>query len=413
MVNQYRRRFLKTASVAGVTGLAGCTDLLNGEDSSTTLTPTDTPVGSASYGINTDESIDFTETDDLELHLERNVGEETELLEENDVTVKDAHVIRNHSKYNEETLQEAGLYQEIQEELEYQGNGEWALPDTAVLAGNTTLNIEIETDGQQYQLQKQLTVQKNPEETLQDTWIEDQELFQQLRTEYTQDQLDRTHTYNRNDDVNWGGIAEKVKQTTEEKYDLEDMDKENRIQRYAYEWINQARDAIGMEPSSQAIWLARTKETIFPEIQATSLDNNGHNTTLGWDKEQEKMRHTETARGGNTVYPPANAGWPRDNPDETPLWGPEDNLEQAIRTHLELIQLSGDGHEGYDVIDEFGQNIRFRNGYLEDSMITFREGGEPEQIEYLNELGLSAELSPSVQYTVDGTATDPETTATV
>lgn len=361
---------------------------------------------SLEYNLRTSipEEVDFEQIEylPLEIYVERTLNGETEILKPENLEIN-GKTKRNHPKYGDDRLKEAGLFNEIQQ-LEPLSEHHWKITKDRLIAGDNQLKLTIQYEDPDYDtesksiIEEELTVNKNDDEILEDTWLNDHKLWEELRQNHIEQQLNREIIYGSNR-VIWGEIAEDIKETVPEKYEIEDMVREEKIHRYAFEWISRARDAVSGAPSGQANYLAHTLEHIFDHVTAGAMPNAGHHTVIAHFHDENKTYHVETARGGITTHPPAENGWTAGNPEKTPLWETETALGAGQSTLIGMVRL-GDWYNDTDIVsDEF----------VIDTMTAIREDTDavPGLIDFMQELALTTEFSPEIDYEITGTAEKP------
>lgn len=420
-----RRTLLKAAGAGTISGVAGCTSHLEEDDSRTEPESGETAEEhhdddqtqdeadgdepsteySLQYSIENEADLTVDEYLEVELYIEKQEDGETETLEP-DTLELNSYNIREHDEYSEDLLREVGLYQE--NSLEHIEENTYRIPGTQLLPGKTQVNIQIELEDpehnqtQDHHLQETVQIQKTPEQTQKDTWIQNPELYKKLREQHVENELDdHVHVNSRWD--TWKELGDDVKVTTEDRFNLEEMDREEKTHRYAYTWITKTREAIGAQPSGQANYLANILEgVIYDNVTAGRMNNLGHNTVLLHFHDENKTYHVETGRGGITAHPPRENGWTSGNPDKTPLWETENNLGQAQSTLIEMSKLGGWKNDVNHVDDQF----------LVDAMTALRDDTDvvPGLIQDFQELALTTELSPTIDYKITGTAEEPEFT---
>ncbi len=361
-----------------------------------------TPKYQAAIGFK-ENGTDLTDKDQFEIgiDIQRTLDGETETLPQENISNITGYTVRKHPDYSEELLQQAGLSTEV--ELEHTEGNIYTTTKDEVLAGNTTLNLEITAEDPEYgrkitrSLEKELQIHKTPEETLKDTWTEDQELYDQLRNTYLEKRLGKGvgGKYD-----TWGELGEAAMRTAHEEWDADtEEDWEEKLKFHAGEWISHAGNAIGGtgQPSGQANFEAFTLEQHFDNVTAGQMNNNGHNTVLLHHHGQDKTYHVES-NGGLSHYPPKEAGWPYSHKNDTPLWKTENNLPRAKSTLLELSAIND---------EDWRDKNRLEDQYVIDAMTQLRNGDGGNVINTMQNLYLSLELNPSTEYQLKGIPNDP------
>ncbi len=395
----FRRKFLAGTGTVAATALAGCN---SSEDSAS---KPEKPGPEPEYNLSAEmpEEVDFNENSSLglELYVERTLDGETEVLNPENLEIN-GYTVREHSGYGEGLLEQAGLYKQIDELNHLEGNI-WEASKDDILAGKTSLNFEVDVKDQEYgvtdslKTEETLNVQKTPEEILEDTWVEDSETYEQLRDQHTTEELEHGVGGQYED---WSELGEAAMHTAHEKWDIENLGTQEKLQRHAMEWIDKAKEATGINPSGQANFLAYTLETHLDNVTAGQMNNTRHNTVLLHDHQQDKTYHVETGRMGSTAHPPSEAGYPEANKNLTPLWTTNNNIPQAGSTLVEMTQVNSNRWEK-ETLDE---------QYLTDSMTQLRNGNGSEAIDTMQNLAQTRELNPSMDYRVEGTPANPEIT---
>lgn len=444
-----RRQLLSEIGILSASTLAGCAEILeggtagDGSDShggtngtgndgtgdgtgTTEPNPTYTPV------VEVPDGIDYTDSSEAEipLYVERTLDGETTILDPENVEITNAETVRDHPEYDREeprydteTMQQAGLYNQIINETEHPDGETWTINSNDLIAGNNILTLEFQFEDEEHDengeenIEQEITVLKTPEETLTDTHIENQELYDQLREQQITRDLQGSDFISRDSQYNnWMEVIEHAYETAHEEWDMESLNREEKIHRYALHWIQNAKDAIGAQPSGQANFLADGLEYILEEdVTAGQMNNAFHNTVImqDWDVLQQ-TGHVETNRGGLTAFPAKEAGFPEANRGDTPLWTTRNNLGQAEGLLEEMVRLRDRFDEQDEIPYTFAHNIDMSDEeFLVESMAEVREGVAGPMIRELQDVALTSELSPEVDYTVEGTPDNMEINATL
>ncbi|MFD1562276.1 hypothetical protein ACFR99_01655 [Haloarchaeobius amylolyticus] len=416
-----RRNLLAATGTAAATVVAGCNSSNNSENrepnSSSKPEEDDLePDYQAAIGFK-DGATDLEGEDRFEMgiDIQRTLDGETETLSQENIAEVTGYTVRNHPDYSEELLEEAGLFTEI-DGMEYTEGNIWQAAKEEVLPGNTTLHLEITAEDPEYgreitkTVETELTINKNPEEIYEETLVDDKEIHGKLREDYLEEELERSTPRARK---TWKEVGENAIENAHNEWDIENLSRKDQLQRYAMEWIQEAGPAIGGsgQPSGQANFLAATLETELDNVTTGTMYNTGHKTVLLHDHDTDQTYHVETGRGGLTHQPPSEAGYPEAHRNQTPLWTTENNLDQAEGTLQQLTALSSNREYMEEVEHAFGHNMNWENDLLINAMTRLRKGKGGELIESLQDFGLTAELSPEIDYQAEGTATDMEVAA--
>lgn len=411
-----RRTLLHTIGIGGATGLAGCAGVLDGgsDESTSGDDGTDTesePTAAYSQVTDFDSSVDATELDSYSFTagVERSLDGETTVL---DGEVADACVIRDNEDYSGEILEEAGLYNEILDGLEEDGDSEYTVSTDQLIPGNNLLHLEVEVNDEEhghqetYTFEEAISVETTPEQALEQTWIEDRDLFQTLRAQHREDILSTTAEYSGENSqleegATWMDIANMIYDYAEEEgdMDIQNKDFEDRVSLTGFIWADLASDAVDGAPSGQANYLAFTLEEL-EDVEATLLPNNSHHTVPFYKRDEDKMYHLDSTSGALN-FPPREGRWVRDHQEESPMWiTDEEQLGGAKSTLATFGEVKNDKlHQEAEIADETA----------ESGMARLKEGTDQEtMVNTMQYLGVSTALSPNLDFEISGDIDDPE-----
>jgi hypothetical protein len=412
-----RRSLLEAAGTAGTVGLAGCTNMLEGdedtENNGNSGRSTDKPTPEYSQISDHKNSIDATQTDNYSFTagIERQLGDETTLL---NAEIQNAYIIRDNKDYSNELLEDSGLYNEVLDELEEGEDGEYILPTEQLLPGNNQLHLELSVNDEEhnhsetYTFEETFSVETTPEQALQQTWIEDRELFTKLRTQHRENVLSETAEFSDDggyvkEGDTWMDIANMIYDWAEEEAntDIRELDFEERIGDTAFIWSTLAMDAVDGAPSGQANYLAFTLEEL-EDVESTLLPNHGHHTVPFYKRDEDKMYHLDSTSGALN-FPPKEGRWFIDNSKDSPLFNLEDDemMELAKATLTTIGQLME--------YREMRESLSIEDETAETAMERLKVGTDQEtMVNTMQYMGLSSVLSPGMNFKISGDIDDPE-----
>lgn len=393
-----RRKFLGALGATAAGTMAGCDALDGGNNSDPeTETYTDTPTTEPEpeYELTAEipDEFDYTESEEaeIELYVERVLDGERETLDSSNVEITSAETLRNHPEYSDDVLQDAGLYEQVLENYTLEGDTV-SLGSDQLIAGNNTLTLELEFQDEEhgesdtYTIEEDVTVQKTEEETREDTWINDIELWDTLREDYIETRLTET---------GWINVTETVEQETDFTKNTQGI-----LEDIAIYWAINAQERVNGRASGQAEYLAQTVEYLshnrdeMEEFHAFKFQNQTHSTAGAYN--DEKLWNVES-NGHEAVTPPSEGTVPHAEPEQTPLMNPEGNTANAVSTVGRMMELHspersrelGDDDESYLQIREEAA-IELMDRMREDENGMYQD----ETWETLYNYGLSAALSP-------------------
>lgn len=282
------------------------------------------------------DQLDFQEQEyaEIELYIERTLNGETEPIDPENLEIT-GETIRQNPEYTQELLKENGLYQEIKD-LAPANKQKWKIPKHSLLTGNNILNLKIQLNDTEYDKQETyqleentLHVTKNREDTKNDIWIKDLELWEELRAEYVKNDLERK---------NW---MEDVTKPVEEAIEL-DQETEELLGDINFHWWDKATDKIGVAPSGQANYLMKTIEHIsntneeVETLHAYVFRNTEHHTVGAYNN--EKAWDVES-NGTVVVSPPVEGNVHQRDPEQTSLMNTENRIDRARGTVARMVEL--------------------------------------------------------------------------
>ncbi|SNR68875.1 hypothetical protein [Halorubrum vacuolatum] len=402
---QYAKVILAGGAVAGLTGFAGCTDDTTDEGSTGDTIP-EIDYSVSVQGSDTDDFLEdeYTPHQDERIEFEIDInrvlegGENTDLGPDT-LEITNAYAVRDHEEYSKEFFEENDiLYENITDELEFDEEHNLVrMSSEVIIPGQTEIGLDIkvtnEDHNQEYTTSLTDTTYMEPS-NIEEIHLQDTELWRDLRDDFIKERL--KNAGNPGDDFYFYDAAQKI----EEELDLEGKEPERKYELIAREWINHARDITqGASVSGQADFLDMTIEYLFDDKHGFTLADLFHNTSLVYNEEEDKIYHVENALRGETMFPPGEAAQPLENKGHNPLYTTEDNLTEAE------ITVYYAGRLDLDLIDQFDASEEF----LVSSMGEIREGVDwADTQEFIQQFGLTAHLSPSQQFKIQGKVDEPE-----
>ena len=397
-----RRKLLKGIGTAGAAGLAGCTELLS-EDEETTPTENDDSYqdnGSDNgndneedeepeYSLNTSipSTADLTSDDylEIELEIERKYDNETETISPEEINIEESYNKRTNEQYSDQLLEKVGLYRE--NTLEHTTHNTYQVTKDELLPGQTQLHLEIEVDDpehdstENYEIEETLEIEKTSEETKEDIWIENPELWKEQREKHVENSLHER---------GWMNLTKEVEQELDFNQETEGI-----LDDLNWSWARKAEEKVGGPASGQTSELMRAIEYIShnnPEMEklhAHVFQNRGHHTAGAYN--DEKTWDVESA-GHNPISPPVEGRIHQRDPEQTSLMNPEENMSRAESTIQTMIEITHEPHINdhlhisEDARLELMERIREKEtGRLED-----------QTLQTLRNYSLTSALSPTV-----------------
>jgi len=409
-----RRKLLTATGTAITTGLAGCADLLedeNGADQNTdesddTYQDNGSDNGSGSddndseepeYSLNASipSTADLTSNDYLEIELEinREYGNETETISPESINIEESYNKRINEEYNQELLEEVGLYRE--NTLENTGEDTYQIPKEELLPGQTQLHLEIEVEDQEhnhtetYNIEETLEIQKTSEETKKDIWIENEQLWKEQREKYIENSLE---------DRGWMNLTREVERELDFNQETEGI-----LDDLNWSWAQKAGDKVGGPASGQTDELMRAIEYIshnnegMEKLHAHVFSNRNHDTAGAYN--DEKAWDVESA-GTYVSSPPVKGNVHQRDPEQTSLMNPEGSgmkSRATLGTVGRMIEITQPGTRREMNNDEDYLKIKEDTAIELMERIREKETGrlEDQTLETLRNYSLTSALSPT------------------
>ena len=400
-----RRGAIKWIGAGSVTALAGCsTDSSTGgpqtdeEEDDNDDYPAEPSDPEYSPELNLQDSYDSTDSQVLDLtediQIEKILNGEAELVGSDDYEIVEAYQVRDHDDYNTKFFKDNEvLYEEITQEVQ---NNELTTND--LLPGQTRVGLEISVEDDETVNVEAGTEVLADQETLQErAFIQDEELWEDMREEYLEEELKNTY-----DDFFWG-LANDLEENLMP--EIQDKDITRQYVLIAREWIDRTKRHTGRAGlSTDAHWLTNTLEYLIDSTYGIRNQDTFHNSTIAWNKEEGHTAGVENRRLGETAVPPkdlrflfAEREGNRDrgrnsllNPDSNQMRGTLSSIGELTRP-LQWSRIS------------FGED--YRETAAERLLNDERVG---ELYNFHKPLGLSRELNQSMKFHVKGTADSPE-----
>ena len=403
-----RRGLLKAggaAGTAGLAGLAGCSGTDTGSETENGQQREEDEETSPEYEVELNaEDIDLKNEDTYNLGLEINriLDGETETLTPDQYEIKNAFQVRDHPEYNPELFEQHDiLYEDILENINQVEEQGLTIEADEVLPGQTQFGIEIEIQDTEYnqntvkQVNDTANINSNQEHLQNRLTVDQPRLWEELRQDYLENHVLTDE---------WDEAVKNIKKSDRFTENIQGETWRRKLRIAGIEWASEARDILGRGGTSiYAREQAATLEYLFPEVHAFHLTNDEHNTTLAYVEEEDKIYHVDSVGGAGTTFPPKdhsavedyNSALDRDNSDSSKMLSA--NANSAMINHQRTD------------LDPSLRNMFVEEDLRESSQEVLREGqGFDQLFDFHKEWGLSAGLTPSLDFTAKGTVEDPE-----